>query len=116
MSEPTMTGDTNGVNLWNRMATTKDELEASYTRSVQNAAQKYGKVWFSDSVAQRYTGANQPMYQMTWDPNAYQWIVTLFLTPETTPISPPKVKYDEVEIEVDDVGWEEISADDIIII
>lgn len=116
MSEPTMTGHQVGISLWNRMASTKDELEAAYARGVATAAQKYGRVWFSDCVAQRNTGANQTMYEMNWDAAAYNWVISQFLVPDPTPVSPPKVQYDDVEIEVDDAGWEEINADDVIII
>jgi len=91
MSEPTITGSQAGISLWNRMNSTKDELEAAYTRGVADAAQKHCKVWFSDCVAQRNTGANQTTYQMTWDANAYSWVITQFLVPDPTPVSPPKV-------------------------
>lgn len=109
MSEVGMVGDRNGIELWTRLVSSTDEYEASYARGVSAAAQKYGKVWFSDCIAQRMTGANQPTFQMTWNNN--QWEVSLFIIPETTPITPPKVQPLS-----DEAGWQEIDADDIIIV
>ena len=91
MSDTIIVGDESGVNLWNRMTSSQDAEEAAYLNGLNAAAQKYGVVWFSDCVAQRKLGANQTMYQMTWDPNNLKWNITVFQRPDPTPIRRNKI-------------------------
>lgn len=97
MSETNMIGEANGIKLWNLMSTSDDAGEQSYFRSVQAAASKYGRVWFSDIVTQRETGKNQVIWEMNWDGNQSNWVVTKFHVCEGASEITPRMIADDVE-------------------
>lgn len=96
-------GDENGIRLWNKMASSVDNEERQYFQRLTDAAQKYGKIYFSDYSEQQKTKNNQALYSMIWNGN--DWVISLFLIPEGANI----LTYNN-----DDM-WEEIDPNDIII-
>ena len=74
-----ITGNHNGIVLWNMMFSSNDSDEAAYFNRLTLAATKYNKVWFVDSVTERLTGDNQVIWCMAW--NGTTWEITKFHTP-----------------------------------
>jgi len=110
----TMTGDENGISLWNKMNASVDTEEVSFLNSLNGAAQQYGKIYFYDCVKQRQSRKNEAKYCMEW--NGSNWNVSLFLLPEGAQIinyNPPPPVSAVVE---DETLWHEIDPNDIIII
>jgi len=100
-------GDADGIKLWNMMASSDDKTEQEYFNLLNNAAAKYGKVWFSDSVTQKLTRKNQTMWKMEWNNNDSQWEVSLFHIPEGVKKVNERISsfgkdpIEEIEIELD---------------
>lgn len=95
-----LVGDKNGIELWELMNKSNDPEEQQYLIDLNNAATKYGVIWFKDSVTQRNTGKNQTIWRMEW--NGKQWEVSKFMTPKGASDVTPRMKpQEEVIIELD---------------
>lgn len=96
-------GDKDGIDLWNKLGTSKSQKEAEYFKSLSDAAVKYLKIWFTNIVMQEFTCANQPIYQLTWDAKNNKWTVSLFHKPDGIPIrrvvKPIELDYSDIIIE-----------------
>lgn len=103
-----MAGDSEGIKLIGLMAQSQDELEKEYFNRINQAATKYGQVWFTDTVAQKKTGKNQAIFYMVWEAQDQKWNVSLFMLPEGA----SKEIADRTEVvEVEDGDWEEIDPE-----
>jgi len=92
------------------MAASQDAEEYATFVRLSTAANKYGKIWFTDVVTQRETKQNQVMWMMVWNAIKAQWEVSNFLTPAgaleiTKRMRQPVIEQtDEViEINIDDL-------------
>jgi len=82
MSETNMVGNENGIALWSLMSSTDDELEKEYFVRLNDAASKFGTVWFTDTITQRETKKNQTTWQLTWLADRSVWEISKFHIPE----------------------------------
>lgn len=106
-----LVGDKNGISLWNKMVSSVNPEEQQYLQRLNDAAQKYGKIYFSDYVEQIKTKHNQATYSMVWDGS--QWKIDLFLLPEGAQV----IDYDNLPEEInDDSLWQEIDPNDLILV
>ena len=97
MTDVELIGDQVGIKLWYKLSTSTLPEEQQYFSDLCEAAQKHGKVWYSDLIKRIGSGANQPTYQMLW--NNGKWEVSLFFNPDPTPVSKPKtynIREDEI--------------------
>ncbi len=98
MSEVDLIGDERGLELWNKLASSTLPVEIQYFESLSAAAQKHGKIWYSDLLKRMNSRSNQPIYQMSWD--GIKWEISLFYIPDPTPLSKPDIQdISEEEIE-----------------
>jgi hypothetical protein len=108
METPKIVGDQDGIDLWNLIYNTTDALEKAYCDSINNAATKFGLVWFTDTVTQRSKKLNnQAVWRMEWNGKDNQWEINLFHLPEGASKRSPRLETAEPE-------WIDVSVDDII--
>jgi len=81
MITPTITGNKNGIKLWEMMAASTDEEEKSYFSRLNGIASQYGKIYFTDYITQRETKRNQVIWCMLWNVKENQWEVSNLITP-----------------------------------
>ena len=98
-------GDNDGIELWNRLGSSKNKKEINYFLSLSRAASKFGKIWFSDITRQEFTRANQTIYQLAWNARNNEWNISLFHKSDGIPI--PQ-KNEPIELDYDDIIIEEI--------
>lgn len=109
MTSVKIVGDESGIALWNLMAFTNDEIERAYFTRLNDAAAKFGSIWFTDTVTQRTSNSNQTTWGMKWD--GEQWKISLFHIPEGAEKVTARIKGEEPEVEL-----VELDIDDLILV
>lgn len=112
MTDSNIEGNEGGIRLWNLMASTQDPEERAYYERLSQSATKYGQVWFTDCITQRETRQNQTVWHMTWNTNTAKWNISLFLVPEGAAELSDRLL---PEVELDDILWQDIDPNDVVI-
>jgi hypothetical protein len=78
-----LAGEQDGIDLFNSLSDSTNELDLVYIESISKAATQYGRAWFTDvSVQREKLQNNQAWWNLIWNDNAKNWEVSLFCIPE----------------------------------
>jgi hypothetical protein len=80
MAENRITGDPDGIKLWNMMSKSDNPAEQEFFQRLNAVAPQAGRVFFSDFVTQLETNQNQTTWKLEW--NGENWEIALFHIPE----------------------------------